>query len=243
MNNPDRLRAKFALALGRKKAETTCPPLENIVAWHENALSASDAQATQSHVANCRHCFALWDGLVELEPADAPATVTPARKVRWWHFAAPAMALGVVAMTLWVGILGSDPLPAYALDVQGGLDVRGGSDASLILEDQTLLRILITPASAVDEPIEAAAYALTPDGLSALGVNLVVTAQGVASLEAVIGQDVAVADDTQRLLIVVGRRGQLPSGDSVLEALSDQTRITRDDWQAFSVHVKPQPET
>ncbi len=148
------------------------------------------------------------------------------------------MALSVVAISLWIGLLGNDPLPAYSLDVRGGMELRGGeAEPILKLGDNTLLQILLAPASAVSEQIEAQAYGQSAAGLVPLTVTMDVTDKGVASLRAVVGSDIIIAPDTRRLLIVVGREGALPGGNELLNALGERSQLIQDDWQAFSIDV------
>lgn len=239
MSNADRIRAKFALAHGKTPVGDQCPPLEQIVAWHEKTLDAADATVMQSHVAHCDLCFALWSGMLALEPDPvAAASAAPVSRRRWWQFALPGAAVGAMALTLWLGFLGADPLPAYSLDVRGGMEMRGGDAAPLVvLSEDSLLQIVVAPASRVDEPIEAAGFFQGTGDLQPLPVDVTVSAKGVASVEALVGTDLIVAPGTTRLIFVVGRPGELPSAEALTDTLGAKSSVAGKGWQAFAVDV------
>ncbi|MFK7886820.1 MAG: hypothetical protein AB8G16_08135 [Gammaproteobacteria bacterium] len=241
MSNADRIRAKFALAHGKAAVEHDCPPLESVLAWHEKTLDAGKATAIQTHVAQCEHCFALWSGLVALAPAEAEVPVAAPRR-RWWQFGVPALALGAVAISFWIGIFNQPALPAYSMEIRGGLEMRGGDTTpALILRDDTLLRVVVAPARAVDESMAAVAFAKSSATLTPLPVTMTVSDKGVASLEAVVGSDLRVGTGVERLVFVVGREGKLPSEAVLMQALGDQFEVARADWQAFSVELSDTP--
>lgn len=237
----DRMRARLALALDGSLAMGDCPSPEDIVAWQEGALPAGDASRVRAHVARCPDCAVLFAGFVSVVASDQVSAATPARPSRWrtWLLAMPAVALGVLGVSL-LPMFGDDPagVPDYTIAVQGGLTARGGDDPRVVLSDGSALEIVLSPASATAEPVAITVYTQDGTNLERWPVPVEVTDKGVIVIDTVIGVDVPAPDKAQRLWVVVARPDVQIALDALGGAEALQGPLQRAGWQAWPIEVE-----
>ena len=235
--------AQAALSLTARAPAGSCPAPEDIAAWHEGRLASEASERVQDHVAHCENCFALWHGLLEVERS-APARVDVRRRqpglfgLPVWSF-----GLGGVAAAVLVAVMIANldaGLPAYELSVQGQLQMRGeaADPGTVRLVEGNRFELLLRPATAVDENLEARVWVLRDGAAEPLAApEPVLLDAGVVLLEGEVGRDVRVPGDATELVVVLGRSGKLPEASDAVRALAGGDQAQRRNWSAWRVPV------
>ncbi|MEO1574388.1 MAG: zf-HC2 domain-containing protein [Pseudomonadota bacterium] len=237
----DRIRAKLALALDRGRADGECPSPEDIVAWQEKALTPREAQHVQAHVARCGDCAALWTGLLSVTMSDeAPQEAqAPKRRAFWrgWFLGVPALALGILGVTLLPSLMNPGPtLPGYTLSAQGGMTARGGDDQPIVLSDGSALEIVLSPDVASDLVVYTEVFAERDGRIEPWPAPVEGTDKGVIVVDVVIGVDVDIPRGAQRLWVVTSLPGV--SVDPLVLRAADGQPVSRPGWRAWPIPVQ-----
>ncbi|GMV42177.1 MAG: hypothetical protein AMXMBFR64_38930 [Myxococcales bacterium] len=131
------------------------------------------------------------------------------RRAAWTGVA--ALAAAVAWLVLSPATL--PPLPSYGIEVRGGevaaRDVAAASGALELVPD-SLVHVTVRPATAVDGPVGAVAFALGDGGPRAVA-QPTVGATGVVTLEGTAGEVLGLPPGAWELVVLVGRPGVLPT--------------------------------
>lgn len=258
-----RSRAMFALGVGERQPHGSCPAPEAILAWHEQTLSATEADKVETHVAHCDSCFAIWTGLMRLNEEaqsevapDAATETTPADNFvarlrrsmantggkRTFALAASLVLAGFLGLALLNYGSRTNPFPVYELDARGELSYRGGENTTtLTVNAGSLLRLVLTPETAPDEPVEMRVYTIAGDVAQEIRSDAQVSDDGVAWIEGVVGTDIVLPSGTTGMLVVIGRPGLLPAATQIHEIVSDvsgaSSPLQTEDWTAWKLQM------
>jgi hypothetical protein len=176
------------------------------------------------------------------EPRPAPARPVSAvrrRRQRWWIPAAAALAAASVLLLLWPSRL--PPLPTYGLELEGHVSTlrAPGPEAAAgrrVFVPGNRLRLVLTPAVAVEGPVEVRAFVLSSGVLTLLDAPPPAVSEGGAVLvEGEVGADVRLPAGDLHLLVAVGRPGSLPSGEELRSLLAESDGAREDAWTAWNV--------
>lgn len=240
----DRIRVKLALALGPGRVDGECPSPEDIVAWQEKTLAPREANHVKMHVARCGECAALWTGFVSvtLSAEQTDEKQAPVRRPFWrgWFLGLPALALGILGVTLLPSLMSPGPsLPGYSLSAQGGMVARGGEDQPIVLSDGSALEIVLRPDVASDLDVRATVFVERDGRVDPWPAPVEVTDKGVIVIDVVVGADVDVPSGAQRLWVVTSLPGVSIDPDDLRTA--DGQALSRPGWRAWPVPVSTEP--
>lgn len=251
----DAASALLALAATESTPKGHCPTAEEIAAWQAKALTGDEAARMDAHVPHCQRCLTLWTGLLE-----ATGTLEAARYRRaseWfglsWLWQRPALvasavvAIGASAVLLQQPFTGV-PLAAYELQIDDRMIQRGSvaSSQDFVVRygpgDQFTLTL--RPESAIEEPVEVNAY--FDNGAGAMPLTLPaprIAATGAVQIAGTVGDNVQLPAGDWAMYIVVGRKGELPKADRVVDALGDNLQVDERDWSAWKLALQVQLAT
>ena len=186
-------------------------------------------------------------------PAAAPAapasvsTLKPKpRAWRPWAVPASLAAAAAVVLAVWSGR--PDPLPDYALRLEGATSAQRGASAGAaegtpaVFVEGNRLELVLTPATATTGAVEARVLLLAGGALRPLPAPPLETSpQGAMRLRGTVGRDVALPPGDSILLVAVGRPGALPAPDALRAALQGASPAHGAGWTGWAVPVRFQP--
>ena len=168
-------------------------------------------------------------------PAEAPAKVL--RPKRWWIPTTLAAALAF--LMLWTGDPSQETLPQYGLRLEGGVQIERSVSTTAEtprFTEGSRLRLVLTPDVATADDVDVRLLLDTPDGLLPLEAPTAqVSEAGAVLIEGQVGRELRWPEGELSLMVLVGHRGQLPSG------LDRDELLTEDEgerpWQALMVRL------
>ncbi len=170
----------------------------------------------------------------------------------WRRFPAALLAAAAILM-LWLRIPGTqEPLPEYGLRLDGSVSALRSSSSGEAGEVPRFapgnrLRLVLTPESPVTGPAVARAWLARDGELTTLAAPAV-SEDGAVLLEATVlaadadGKGLRLPFGDSTLIVAVGRPGELPDGGELLSALDDAGSSRSDDWSAWAIAVRMEPE-
>lgn len=196
------------------------------------------------------------DGLAGLRVPDEPAPrgAAPAERAAWtlpressrsrpslWA-AAAALAAAVLAVVLWPEA-GRAPLPGYQAVLEGALRVERGPGDPGVSEPAwpeatafapgNRFELVLRPETAVEGAVEVRTFRQEGDSLVPWPLPAETPEGGAVRIAGTVGREVELPSGESTLVVVIGRRGDLPSPGEVLTRLGESGRAGDDDWQAW----------
>lgn len=181
-----------------------------------------------------------------LAPAESKALEPPAkllpfrRRARFWT-GWSAAAAAAAALFFFLRNPASPPLPAYSMEVSGGISaMRGEQDEVEVFAPGDRCKVVLRPDRSIAQAEPLAAHSLLAQ---AGDLHRLETTRekldrgGAVMMEVLIDQDVQPGDWT--LLAVVGRQGKLPE-PAELQRFSGHGQVRQRDWVAVSKEIKIQ---
>lgn len=166
------------------------------------------------------------DGEARAADQDGEAPAKPARVISLEHHrrrrrmvlactAGLALAAAAALLLVWgpLRILGPEPLPEYELVLRGGAKlIRGHAQDQRIpvLEQDTLLELVLRPQTAVASPVQARIFAVRQGAGQLIEVQGQASANGSIRFRLVRGENLGLSPGRWELVLVVASPGDLP---------------------------------
>jgi hypothetical protein len=154
-----------------------------------------------------------------------------------------AGSAAIVALVLLIPLLSVPQLPDYEFTLEGTTAMRGTSppDASpVLLTAGNRFELILRPATALEEPVEARVWLLRGDGdARALPASPARQLRGAVLISGEVGTDWPIAAGDGLLLVVVGYPQALPDVGVLRRRLGDSRRsVSGRGWQAWRLPVR-----
>lgn len=255
-NAADKADSLMALAMSAETAPGPHPTAEQIAAWHESALDAAEASQTERHVAHCDQCYAVWSGLLVL---DSNAVIThdnPIERVRQWlsrwlgnratlQGLAAMMVIAFVGTALSTLLEFGASMPGYNLSLEGNTQFYRSNTqapvpgAAAEFESGNQFRLILTPDSAVREPVAAKLFLLHD---AAIPVDLPtpqaqITSKGAIRIDGEVGTSVTLPPGKAELYVVIAFSDDFPDEQQVFEALAGNDTASHKQWRAWRIPI------
>jgi hypothetical protein len=173
------------------------------------------------------------------EPEERTAKVLLFRRrfvqVGGWLAAAAALVLVVTRL----GGPG-EPLPGYLLDIEGGVRQTRTEEAGAeqVFTPGRTLTLVLRPQTAVSGPVEASLFFALGDELLPWDADAEVSPTGAVRVSGVLGRDFDLGPGDWTVWVAVGRRGELPDRDRLLELLADLEPPVEGDWLLLQEQIR-----
>jgi hypothetical protein len=183
-------------------------------------------------------------------PQEPRSRLLPFRRptARFAGWLATAMAVAA-ALLLFLRTPATPSLDTlYAAELSGGAQALRGGDAepSRVFVPGSLLTLVLSPNPPVSDPVEARGFLDRGTGLVPLEPEpaFEIGSSGAVRLRGRVGEEVRLPPGEQRIWVVVGRPGKIPSVRELESELREQ-RTRHEHWQAvyadLRVEDRPSP--
>lgn len=253
-DNPTAARDALAvLAVTARCKDEHCVDDETLLAWHEGALSDSEAARVKHQVAHCERCFDLWCELCEALPRPAPAPSFVDRlRAAWdrrpgWPPVVAAAFVVLLGIGLGDRLMQSGPTArvAYELSVQGTSTLRSDADVkdrTLELSPGDRFELLLRPETSTAQSTAVQLFHVRDQARVRLRApDSATVGEGTLLIRATVGKDIVLPAGEGTLVVLAGTAGELPTIDAALAALADQPKYSGDGWQAWQLSIRVLP--
>jgi hypothetical protein len=166
--------------------------------------------------------------------------------VRWSLPPALAAALAMLVVSHWGG---GPALPSYDLRLAGSVQGERSAERSLppsgapaVFARGNRFELLLTPAHAAGDSIEARAFIVAGDRVEELPAPPPArSADGAVRFIGVVGDDVLLPDGAFDLLVAVGRPGAIPSGSDLRDRLRHGRTTREARWMGWKLELRGEP--
>ena len=174
----------------------------------------------------------------------SPAVAARGRRPRWWL---PGSALAAAATLLLVFWPANPlpPLPAYELHLAGYDHSLRSPEEEPVLRVFTpgnRLELVLRPSHPVEGPVAALLFVSGDAGPRPLAIPAPeISIEGSVRVVGEVGSEVRLPAGDGFLLVVVGRPGELPSGDELRSRLGADDHLRTETWTAWKVLLRTVP--
>jgi hypothetical protein len=157
---------------------------------------------------------------------------------RW--VAAAALAAALAAVVLWPE---AGPLPAYQAVLEGAVRTERGpgdaGEAAAAWPEATpfapgnRFELLLRPETAVERKIDVGTFRQDGGSLLPWPLPRETAGGGAVRIAGTVGREIRLPAGESTLVVVLGRRGELPTAAEVLAELGESGRAGAEDWQAW----------
>lgn len=161
-------------------------------------------------------------------------------RARWWG-AAAALAAAALLVAIWPEGEPS-PLPGYEFVLEGEVrpdraPAEPGDERSWreprVFAAGNRFELVLRPDQAVEGEVEAGTYRQQGDALLPWPLPVETTEAGTVRIAGTVGREIELPAGETTLVVVLGRRGDLPAAEEVLSRLGAGGRSRARDWWAW----------
>jgi hypothetical protein len=247
MTDEELMKALGEVARERAEDELSSRRLEALAAGE---LSGAERRALEKELAGTEDAGRVLDLFAPLDqgfrdrtldrlPQGAGRAISLPRKLLTRRSLWLGLATAAALLLVWLPPE-SQPLPEYAVELQGGIKaVRGAAAQTARYGTGSRMEVILRPAVAYAGEVDVLFFLTRPGELLILDAPVEREQRGSVRMVAVLGEDVRIPTGDWTLWVVYGPAGAVVDAEEILRLDAEDLHATRTRVQRIPIHVQP----